>query len=139
MNGACNGIIFLAPPPEALGRGQKVCHLVWSVRLSVHLSRYLLSHLTKSNQIFFVRVAHINGACNGIMFWAQLPGALGRGKYQISLNFNYKVNFKDFKLNFVCLLTNERYITYPMGFSFGRLGGSKGGTWGVGEGGRGGQ
>ena len=40
-----------------------------------------------------------------------------------SLNFNYKVNFKEFltKLS-VCLLTHERYKTYQTGFSFGRLG-----------------
>ena len=33
-------------------------------------------------------------------------------KGQISFNINYKVNSKDFKQNFVCLLTNERYKTY---------------------------
>ena len=45
---------------------------------------------------------------------------------------------KIFKPNFVCLLTNERYKTYQMEFSFGRLGhapgmglgGTVGGWWG---------
>ena len=43
-------------------------------------------------------------------------GDLGvRSKGQISLNFSYKVNFKDVYTkprNFVCLLTNKRYKTY---------------------------
>ena len=52
-------------------------------------------------------------------------------KRQISLNFSYKVNFKS---NFVCLLTNERYQTYKTGFSFHRLGHAPG----VGLGGAGG-
>ena len=38
----------------------------------------------------------------------RLLGPMGGAKGQISLNLNYKVNFKDFYLNFVCLLTNER-------------------------------
>ena len=56
-------------------------------------------------------------------FGSSPPGALGEGpKGQISLNLNFKVNFKDFKPNFVCLPTNERYKTYTTGFSFGPLG-----------------
>ena len=59
------------------------------------------------------------------------PRALGVGaKGQISLNANYKVIFKDLKPNFVYLLTNDRYITYQTGFSFGRLGHAQGGTLG---------
>ena len=51
------------------------------------------------------------------------PWGLGEGpKGQISLNPNYKVNFKDFKPNCVCLLTNERYEIYQMGFSCGPQG-----------------
>ena len=50
-------------------------------------------------------------------------GSPGEGsKGQISFNFNHKVNFKDFIPNFVCVLTNERYKTYRMGFLFCRLG-----------------
>ena len=67
----------------------------------------------------------------GLATWG--PGEGPKG--QISLNFNYKVNFKDFfKLNFVCLLTNKRYKTYQAGFSFGPLGHAPGvGLRGVGE------
>ena len=50
-------------------------------------------------------------------------GDLGEGsKGQISLNFSYHVNFKDFIPNFVCVLINEGYKTYQTGFSFCRLG-----------------
>ena len=66
----------------------------------------------------------MNGACSGIFFFGRAPCGPGEGpKGQISLNFNYKVNMKDFFiLNFVCVLTNERYKTYQTGFSFCRLG-----------------
>ena len=46
-------------------------------------------------------------------------------KGQISLHFNYKVNFKEFYTT-LCVssqvLTNKRYKTYQTGFSFSRLG-----------------
>ena len=79
----------------------------------------------------------MNGICNGTIFWVPAPWGLGKGpKRQISLNLNYKVNFKDFKPNFVYLLTNKRYITYQTGFSYGHLGHAKGWDlgvpWGVG-------
>ena len=64
--------------------------------------------------------------CETAHFLAPPPGALGKGQkvknYLVSLNFNYKVNFKELKQNFVCLLTNERCETYQTGFSFGHLG-----------------
>ena len=66
----------------------------------------------------------MNGACNFKLFfgpasWGPWEGSKG----QISFNFNYKVNFKDFFLpNFVCVLTYERYKTYQTGFSFCPLG-----------------
>ena len=47
----------------------------------------------------------MNGACNKLFCpakWGPLEGSNG----QISLNINYKVNFKDFIPNFVCVLTN---------------------------------
>ena len=70
----------------------------------------------------------------GAIFLVLTPWGLGEGpKGQISFNLNYKVNSKIFKPNFVYLLTNERYITYHMGFSFGRLGHAQGwdlGGWG---------
>ena len=58
----------------------------------------------------------MNGACNGTFF---CPAPLGPGegpKGQISLYFNYKVNFKDFLTKFVCLLTHERYKACQAGF-----------------------
>ena len=82
-------------------------------------------------------VTLMNGICTSIIFWVPAPWGLGEGPNgQISLNLNYKVNFKDFKPNFVYLLTNERYITYQMGYSFGRLGHTQrwdlGVLWGLG-------
>ena len=65
----------------------------------------------------------MNATCNGTIFGVPAPWGLGEGpKGQISLNLNYKVNFKDFKPNFLYLLTNDRYITNQTGFSSGRLG-----------------
>ena len=61
------------------------------------------------------------------------PWDPGEGsKVQISFNFNFKVNFKDFIPNLVCVLTNERYKTYQMEFLF-LLPGSypRGWTWGA--------
>ena len=65
---------------------------------------------------------------------APAPWGIGEGsKGQISFNFNYKVNFKDFMPNFMCVLTNERYKTYQTGFLFCRLGHASGvGLWGAG-------
>ena len=56
-------------------------------------------------------------------FFCPTPWGSGEGsKGQISFNFNYKVNFKDFYTKLVCVLTNERYKTYQTGFSLRRLG-----------------
>ena len=82
----------------------------------------------------------MNGTCIWRHFLVPTPWGLWEGpKGQISFNLNYKVNSKIFKPNFVYLLTNERYITYPTGFSFGRLGHALGwdlgAPWGVGGGG----
>ena len=74
----------------------------------------------------------MNGTCTGAIFWVPTHWGLGEGpKGQISLNLNYKVNFKGFNPNFVYLLTNEIYITYQTGFSFGRLGQAQGWDLGV--------
>ena len=53
-------------------------------------------------------------------FFGAAPWGPGEGsKGQISFNFNYKVNFKDFYTKLcVCLLTNERYKTYQTGFHY---------------------
>ena len=64
----------------------------------------------------------MNGARNVNFFWPRPLGPWGGSKGQISINFNYKVNFKDFFPNLVCVLTNKRYKTYQTGFLFCRLG-----------------
>ena len=57
-----------------------------------------------------------------------------RSKGQISLYFNYNVNFKDFIPDFMCVLTNKRYKTYRTEFSFSHLGHDpEVGLWGAGE------
>ena len=53
----------------------------------------------------------MNGACIST-FFGPAPGEGSKG--QVSLNYNYKVNFKDFILNCVCVFTNERYKTYQI-------------------------
>ena len=76
----------------------------------------------------------MNGACNVKLFFGPAPWGPGEGsKGQISFNFNYKVNFKDFYTKLVCVLTNERNKTYQTGFSFCSLGHALGvGLWGAG-------
>ena len=62
------------------------------------------------------------------------PWGPGEGpKGQISLNFNYMVNFKGIP-TFMCVLTNKICKTYRMGFSFCRLGHAPGVELGVLEG-----
>ena len=69
----------------------------------------------------------MNGACNVKLFFGPAPWGPGEGpKGQISFNFNYEVNFKDFYTK-LCVLTNERYKTYQTGFSFCPLGHAPGG------------
>ena len=50
-----------------------------------------------SSTRFDVWVTYMNDTCNGTIFWVPASWGLGEGpKGQISLNLNYKVNFKDF-------------------------------------------
>ena len=81
----------------------------WGSNLSVCPSRYLLlNHWTKSNQIWCMSNSHERGVQRHI--FSPVPWGPGEGpKSQISLNFNYKVNFKDFKPNFACLLAKIGY------------------------------
>ena len=68
----------------------------------------------------------MNATCNNTIFWVPTPWGLGEGpKGKISLNLNYS-QFQGFLNKFVYLLTNERYITYQTGFSFGPLGHAQG-------------
>ena len=75
----------------------------------------------------------MNWACNVKLFFAPPPGALGRGqKVKYHLISITKSISKIFIPNFVCVLTNERYKTYQMGFLFCRLGHAPGvGLWGT--------
>ena len=97
-----------------------------SVRPSVHPSRYLLlNHWTKSNQIWCVSYSHESGAQRHI-FKPRPLGPWGGAKSSNIIKY-HKISItksisKFLKPNFVCVLTNERYKTYQMGFSFGRLG-----------------
>ena len=63
----------------------------------------------------------MNGMFNCAIVLVPTPWGLGEGpKAQISVNFNNKVNSKDFKTK-LCVLTNKRYKSYKMGFSSGHL------------------
>ena len=65
----------------------------------------------------------MNGARTGTFFFGPAPwGGAKRSNIIMTINFNYKVNFKDFKPIFVCLFTNERYKTFHTGFLFSSLG-----------------
>ena len=74
------------------------------------------------------------GRATSNFFWAPPPGALGRGqKVKYHLISITKSISKIFIPNFVCVLTNERYKTDRMGFSFCPLGHAPGvGLWGPG-------
>ena len=74
------------------------------------------------------------GRATSNFFLAPPPGALGRGqKVKYHLISITKSISKIFKPNFVCVLTNERYKTYQMGFSFCSLGHALGvGLWDAG-------
>ena len=74
-----------------------------SVRLSVML--FLLNHRAKFNQLWCVWVTHINGACNVNLFWPRPLGPSGGGKGQVWFKFNYKVNFKDFLYETLCVFS----------------------------------
>ena len=74
----------------------------------------------------------MNGTCNSTIFLDTRPlGPWGGAKRSNIIKPNYKVNSKIYKPKFLYLLTNERYITYQTGFSFGRLGHAQGWDLGV--------
>ena len=86
-----------------------------SVRLSVRLSvrpsvcplcYLLLNHWTKFNQIWCVSYSHEWGVQRQT-FFGPAPWGPGEGpKGQISFNFNYEVNFKDFYTK-LCLCSHK--------------------------------
>ena len=81
----------------------------------------LLNHWTKFNQIWSVGYSYKWGVQR--QFFLPRPCGLGEeSKGQISFNFNYTVNFKDYYTK-RCVCTHKlRYKTYQMGFLFCRLG-----------------
>ena len=115
--------IFIWPP------GSSHMGLTWEYRGGVRGVTIFFRNLTR----FGVRVTYMNGTCTGAIFVSSPPWGLWEGpKGQVSLNLNYKVNFsKIFKPNFAYFLTNERYITYQMGFLLSRLGHAQGWDLGV--------
>ena len=77
----------------------------------------------------------MNGACNVKKFLGLAPWGPGEGsKGQISFNFNYKVNFKDFLYQTLCLFSQMKDTKHirrdfnsvawvmPQGSDFGALG-----------------
>ena len=63
------------------------------------------------------------GACSGTFFWPRPLGPWGGAKRSNIVKFQLQSQYERFFiLNFVCVLTNERYKTYQTGFSFCRLG-----------------
>ena len=80
----------------------------------------------------------MNGACNVKKIWPRPMGPWGGTKGQISFNSIYKVNFKDFLYQTLCLFSqikgskhirrdfNSVYWVMPQGSDFGALGVPKG-------------
>ena len=78
------------------------------------------------------------GRATTLFFWPRPLGPWGGTKRSNIIKFQLQSQIQRFfKSNSVCLLTNERYKTNQMGFSFGRLGHAPGvglggtvGEWG---------
>ena len=75
----------------------------------------------------------MNGTCTAAIVLGPRPlGPWGGAKRSNIIKSELQSQFQRFfKPNFVYLLTNERYITYQTGFSFGRLGHAQGWDLGV--------
>ena len=74
MNGACNGTFFLAPPPGALGRGQKAKYHQISLKLNykVNLKDFLTKLCVSSHTSKILNIS------DGIFIWR--PGSCPRGR-----------------------------------------------------------
>ena len=89
----------------------------------------LLNQWTKFNQIWCLSYSHEWGAHSKKKFWVSPPGEGSKG--QISFNFNYKVNFKDFLFQTLCVFSqmkdtkNIRWVFYSVAWFM-----PYGGTWG---------
>ena len=104
-----------------------------SVHLSVHPLCYLLLNCwTKFNQIWCVSYSHKWGVQRQKFLLAPPPGEGSKG--QISFNFNYKSNFKDFLNQTLCSFSQMEdtnhirqdfhsvNLVMPQGWDFGALG-----------------
>ena len=86
----------------------------------------------KFNQIWCVSYLHALYMLGHHFFWPRPLGPWGGAKRSNIIKSELQSQFQRFlKPNFVCLLTNERYITYQTGFLFGRLGHAQG--WDLGN------
>ena len=103
--------IFILSPGSCPRRGILGC-LVAKIKFppAVCLLYYLfLNHWTKFNQIWCVSYSHEWGVQQQMLF-CLAPWGPGEGsKGQISLNFNYKVNIKDFYTK-LCVCSHKRKI-----------------------------
>ena len=63
----------------------------------------------------------MNGILKWVNFFGPRPWGTGEGQKGTNIKFQLQRQLQRF-LNFVFLLTNERYITYQTGFSLGPLG-----------------
>ena len=78
----------------------------------------LVNHSMKFNQVWCVGYSHEWGVQRQF-FFCPAPWGLGRGqKVKYHLISITKSTSKIFIPNFVCVLTNERYKTYQMGFHY---------------------
>ena len=79
---------FFIRPPWSCTKGG-----TWGYRWGCGVNFFFFLNSTR----FGVLVTYMNGTCTGTIFWVPAPWGLGEGPNgQISLNLNYKVNFKDF-------------------------------------------
>ena len=69
----------------------------------------LLNHWKKFNQIWCVSYSHHEWGMQRQILWELCPlGHWGGAKGQISSNFNYKVNFKDFFYQTLCVFSRMK-------------------------------
>ena len=164
MNGACNVKLFFGPapwcPPEG-SKGQISFNFNYKVNFEDFFTNFVCVLTYENNKTYqtgfsFCPLGVPRGSTYFFQTWScgvsnrrgwraeQNASTIfilgsnlwpwGEVKGQISLNFGYHVNFKDFYTKFcVCVLTNERYKTYQTEFVFCRLGHAPGvGLWALG-------
>ena len=96
-----HSVWYLSLSPRFFKKAKGILLSPPSVRLSVcpsvrPLCYLLLNHWTKFNQIWCVGYLHEWGVERKKFIWPRPLGPWEGSKGQISFNFNYKFNFKDF-------------------------------------------